>query len=157
MADKLNIEEKKGEASKSGSDNPAIKRTKKEEMKAVLDSIKELKNENVEYDTKDIETLDKLDHGTITNMKDYNLAMYEIIRNMTRTNPIKPDIVTTKDEKELEFLKCKFDIVYYLKNYVIIPAAGASVKLLYNDKLLAIAKLFEASVPLAFMTSRQSL
>ena len=87
----------------------------------------------------------------------YNMQMYKLIRDMIRyTGYAKPKLVRGMEAEEKEFLKCKYDIVYFLENYCRIPAPGGSVKLLLNDRLRAVAKLFEASVITNFMTSRQS-
>ena len=69
----------------------------------------------------------------------------------------KPNSIATEKEQALEVLKCKYNILYYLKNYCKIPLAGGNcTDLLMNDKLMTVALLYQASVPFIFQTSRQS-
>lgn len=72
-------------------------------------------------------------------------------------NQIKPDKILTKEEQILEILKCKYNILYYINNYLRIPlSGGGSTPLLLNDKLRTVALLYQASVTTVFQTARQS-
>ena len=69
----------------------------------------------------------------------------------------KPKKVVSKEEQALEILKCKYNILYYLKNYCKIPlTGGSSTDLLMNDKLKTVAFYIEAGAPFIFQTARQS-
>ena len=69
----------------------------------------------------------------------------------------KPKKVVSKEEQALEILKCKYNILYYLKNYCKIPLTGGSfTDLLMNDKLKTVALLYQAGAPFIFQTARQS-
>lgn len=69
----------------------------------------------------------------------------------------KPTGKLTKNDKALEILKCKYNIVYFLKNYVMIPlSGGGATPLLVNEYLMTVALLYQASFPFIFQTSRQS-
>lgn len=69
----------------------------------------------------------------------------------------KPEGKLTKEQQAMEIIKCKYNILYYLENYAMIPLpGGGSTKLEINDKLRAVALLYQASVIHIFQTSRQS-
>lgn len=69
----------------------------------------------------------------------------------------KPEGKLTKEQQALEILKCKYNILYYLENYSMIPLpGGGSTMLEVNDKLRTVALLYQASVIHIFQTSRQS-
>lgn len=94
---------------------------------------------------------------SIQTFSEYNLAMYKMVRSITTNYPIaNRKAIKTYDDEQLEFFKCKYDIVYWLENYCIIQGAGAFVRIQLNDSLRTVARLFEASVLTTFVTSRQS-
>jgi len=134
--------------------NISTKQTRKENTKQLVEDINEL-SEPVEASV-DLDLIDTLEDSELMSLKSYNLTMYQTIRKFTKSSPNKPRVVNSHQLGELEFNKCKYDIVYYLENYCLIPAAGANIRLLLNNKLRIVARLFEASVPHLFMTSRQS-
>lgn len=69
----------------------------------------------------------------------------------------KPAKIISKEDQALEILKCKYNILYYLKNYCKIPlAGGSSTDLLMNDKLKTVALLYQSGTPFIFQTARQS-
>lgn len=97
------------------------------------------------------------DVDNIDSFKSYNYSMYKTVRQITKVQPIaNKKTIKTYDDEQLEFFKCKYDIIYWLENYCIIQGGGAFVRMMLNDHLRTVAKLFEASVLTTFVTSRQS-
>ena len=92
---------------------------------------------------------------TTTKLYNFNKEMFERFKNVHLEN--KPSNVNTQEEQALEILKCKYNILYYLKHYCKIPLTGGSfTDLLMNDKLMTVALLYQAGAPFIFQTARQS-
>ena len=70
--------------------------------------------------------------------------------------PPLEEVLKNPEKQKEEFLRCKYDIVYWLENYCYVPIAGGNIPIMLNDELRTVARLFESSVTFAFMTSRQS-
>lgn len=69
----------------------------------------------------------------------------------------KPTVIETQEQQLIEILKCKYNILYYIKNYARFPLpGGSSTKIMLNEKLMTVALLYQASVKHIFQTSRQS-
>lgn len=84
-----------------------------------------------------------------------NHELFKYFKNFD--NAVKPEHTLNKQEQMLEVLKCKYNVLYYINNYLLIPLpGGGSTKLLTNDKLKTVALLYQASVTHMFQTSRQS-
>jgi len=92
----------------------------------------------------------------ISSVKEFNFKMYTQIRKFNKLNPVKPAYLATKELKEREILRCKYDLIYYCENYVILPTVSGDIKFLLNDKIRCSLRLFEAGMITMFMTSRQS-
>jgi len=122
---------------------------KEDYTEAQLEIIKSIK------DSDEYKMLDAIDPQTRLTTKTYNIQMYHKIRAYNKKRPKRPTIVATKEAQQLEFDRCKYDIVYYLENYVVFDIAGGTTPMILNDKLRLAARLYEASVLILMMSARQ--
>ena len=150
------LEENRIKADKVQDKKQPIKTIKKKEPLIHIDYLDEERTE-ISTPTITIEDIaNEMGIEELSELSKHNREMFTTIRKLTSVNPRRPKKCVSRESQELEFEKCKYDILYFLENYTIIPAPGANIRLLLNDKLRLVARLFEASVPYLFTTSRQS-
>ena len=113
------------------------------------DIIKEIR------DDEEYQYLVNMPNELIKSTKEYNFKMYKNIRAYNKLNP-KAGLLTTAEEKAFELQRCKYDILYFVENYVFVQFVGGVIKFKLNDKIRCKLRLYEASVMHLFMTSRQS-
>ncbi len=92
----------------------------------------------------------------IDSTRDLNIKLYQQVREFNKDNPVKPELILTKELREKEIIRCKYDIVYFAENYVEVATVGGYIPYMINDDLRMFLRLNEASVITLFMSSRQS-
>lgn len=132
--------------------------TTEEEIEKIKDTLPENYQDIVDEVREDPEYLylKNMPEELINSTKEFNYSMYVKIRAMTKAKPIAEPYFATDELKQIEFLKCKYDIVYFAENHVRIPTVAGVSRFLINDKLRTVLRLAEASVMNMFTTSRQS-
>jgi hypothetical protein len=91
----------------------------------------------------------------IKNIRDYNLKMFQVIRNFNKGNMKAPPAPTTAELKQREFLRCKYDLVYFVSNYVKATTAAGLMDYVLTDFMEMVMRFAEASITLNLISSRQ--
>ena len=128
-------------------DDEEVVRNLSEEKQEILKEIRD----NPEYIR-----LKGMSLTEVNNMKEFNFLMYQEVRQETTKNPKAPYYAHNADIRKQEFLKCKYDILYFAENYVTLPTVSGRIKFLMSDEIRTFLRLAEASVFATFQTSRQS-
>jgi len=128
-------------------DDEEVVRNLTDEKQDILREIRE----NPEY-----QKLKQMSITEINSMKEFNFFMYQEVRQETAKNPTAPFYAHNAEIRKQEFMKCKYDILYYAENYVTLPTVSGRIKFLMSDEIRTFLRLAEASVFSTFQTSRQS-
>ncbi len=92
----------------------------------------------------------------VKNTKEFNFKMYHDIREYNKIYPDKPTVILSNEDKQREVLRCKYDILYFARNYAIVSTVAGDFEYETSESIESYLRLFEASVQVLFMTSRQS-
>lgn len=96
-----------------------------------------------------------VDKNKKTKEYENNLSLFKHFQYAHLTEP--PANLDNKEAQIMEIMKCKYNIIYFLKYYAKMPSTGGGLTpLIMNNKTMTVALLFQASVKHIFQTARQS-